>query len=783
MTSGTSPADPAASARFRLGDWLVDATNHELVAAGGRVRLQPRQMQLLLRLAREPDTLLRREQLLGDVWEGRYVNDEALSRAIAELRQLLADDPRAPRYIETVPRLGYRLIARPEPEAPSISASTTAGDAPSGAPAVTPSAEAPAAAAPANTTSAIDPPQPASSHAATALDASGLPLTDAGTRRRTKIAGIVVGVSVVVLVALLTWMLPQPPGAQQAAGDLRTRVDRARPFVVEPGFDQSGRFSRDGRSLAWSTSAETLDLAQIWIGSRDGGARRALSDGTAWDMSPVFVDDDSAVVFVRYTANSCELHEQKLVEQQSRRIGECSPPPATSRIDASPDGRLIVFAKAAAAGRTGLALLDRRDGSVRNLTDPGEQALIDQNPRFSADGSQLVFTRGQHSQQRLWLLPLAAPARARALVEAPGMLYGAAWLPGDTAVVLAGDLFGYRALYRADAATGALEFIGARGARYPDVAADGALLYEIADYQANLWRADLRTPDTAPKPITQSQRYNNQPSFSPDGRWLAFGSNRDGLESVYLAKPDGSEVQRLALDPGQRWVRPSWHPSAKHLLVTAILNRSDGTECLPYACSSEHSAIYRYDIAARQPVLVDGLGEDAHYAQYSHDGRWIYYLRRRNEREQLWRAAADGSDARLLLDANVEQFATDASHLVVDVAAEAGLRICGLDASRCRVVLDGSGKITNLKPESTYVALHEGGLAFVARDRNGQRFVQRYDIDDGIMTTLLADAPTTFAPALDFSPDGRWLVYARNDRVTIDLYLGEARSPGAKAAP
>src|SRR6478735_244629 len=132
MTSGTSPADPAAPTRFRLGDWLVDATNHELVAAGGRVRLQPRQMQLLLRLAREPDTLLRREQLLGDVWEGRYVNDEALSRAIAELRQLLADDPRAPKYIETVPRLGYRLIARPEPEATAAPTGTAADGASSG---------------------------------------------------------------------------------------------------------------------------------------------------------------------------------------------------------------------------------------------------------------------------------------------------------------------------------------------------------------------------------------------------------------------------------------------------------------------------------------------------------------------------------------------------------------------------------------------------------------------------------------------------------------------------
>jgi Tol biopolymer transport system component/DNA-binding winged helix-turn-helix (wHTH) protein len=755
MSSGTPPAaDATLPVRFRLGDWQVDAANHELIAETGRVRLQPRQMQLLLRLAREPGTVVRREQLLGDVWEDRYVNDEALSRAIAELRQLLADDPRAPRYIETVPKLGYRLIAMPQPLAEAAPGEPPAG---------------------------IALPSPASRPAAT-LDASGLPLPDPLVRRRTQIMGLVIAAIGVALVVLLALILPQPPDAKQSAADLRGRVDRARPFAAEPGFDQSARFSRDGRWLAWSASNADQDQAHIWVASRDGQSRQKLSEGDAWDLSPVFVDDDSTVVFVRYTANVCELREQKLIDKVSRRIGDCAPPPATSRIDASPDGRSLVFAGVLGSGRTGLVLLDRATGESRALTDPGDQASIDQNPRFSADGSQLAFTRGQHSLQRLWLLPIAAPARARVLVEANGLLYGAAWLPGDTALVLAGDLFGYRALYRADAATGALEFLGARGARYPDVAGDGALVYEIADYQANLWRADLDHPQTLPQPITQSQRYNNQPAHSPDGKWLAFGSNRDGLEALYLAHPDGSNVQRLALDPRQRWVRPGWHPDGRHLLVTAILNRSDGTECLPYACSSEHSAIYRYDLAARQAVAVSGLGEDARYAQYSGDGRWIFFVRRSNERDQLWRAAADGSGAKLLLDTNVEHFVSDDRHLVLDVVNENGLRVCTLDATECRVVLDGPTPQTGLQPDNTYVALHAGRLAFVARDSSGTRLVQSYDLANGGITTLLADAPNTFAPALDFSADGRWLVYARNDRIAIDLFIGEARPIAAGPA-
>ena len=745
MNSGADPAATAAPQRFRLGEWLVDAPNHELIAAAGRVRLQPRQMQLLLRLAREPGQVVRREQLLEDVWEGRYVNDEALSRAVAELRQLLADDPRAPRYIETVPKLGYRLIALPQSDAAAAT-----------------SAPAPATVAVAG----IDP----------GLDASGLPRTDPRLQRRTFTTSLVVGIVVIALVALLALTLPQPPGADHAAADLRGRVDRARPFALEPGFDQSARFSRDGHWIAWSASDPELGRAHIWIASRDSQTRRALSEGDAWDMSPVFVDGDSSVIFLRYTANSCELREQKVIANQSRRIGICATPPTTSRIDVSPDGRQVVFAQSVGPGRTGLALLERASGKVSALTDPGDLALTDQNPRFSSDGSQLIFTRGQHSQQRLWLLPVSAPARARMLVDASGLLYGAAWLPGDTAVVLAGDLFGYRALYRADAATGALEFLGARGARYPDVSGDGALLYEVADYQANLWRVDLRDPQAEPQPITQSQRYNNQPFFSPDASRLAFASNRDGLEALYLARPDGSGVERLVLDPGQRWVRPSWHPNGDRLLVTAILNRSNGTECLPYACSSEHSAMYLYDLAAHRAEPLQGLGTDARYGQYSSDGSAIYFLRRGNERDQLWRAGSDGSGARLVLDANVENFTLDEQHLVVDVATEAGLRLCNLDGKNCRVILD-KAEPSGAMPDNTYAALRSGALLFVARDSDGKRHLQRYDIASGRIAELVADAPNTFAPAVDLSPDGRWLVYARNDRVVIDLYLGEAHAP------
>ncbi|HJU40093.1 MAG TPA: winged helix-turn-helix domain-containing protein, partial [Tahibacter sp.] len=304
---------------FRLGAWRIEPQSNELVAAERRVRLQPKLMQLLLRLAREPGATVRRDALLDDVWEGRDVNDEVLSRAIAELRQLLEDDPRTPRYIETLPKLGYRLVAAVEP--------------------------------------AQVQPVPATTRAP-ALDASGLPVTDARAKRRLALAiAVCIGVAVALAVFLAT-LLPPAPGAFQDAGDLRARVDRARPFATEPGYDQSARFSRDGRLVAWSASDEKLTRAGIWVGSRDGGTRRRLTDADAWDFSPAFVDGDTAVVFARYTAATCEVRKQSLLAQESVRLTDCAPPPATSRLDASADGRYVVFSQRVGDdGRSGLALL------------------------------------------------------------------------------------------------------------------------------------------------------------------------------------------------------------------------------------------------------------------------------------------------------------------------------------------------------------------------------------------------------------------------------------------
>lgn len=100
---------------FRIGCWTVKPADGMIENGNESRRLQPRVMALLCRFAATPDELLSREQLISDVWNGRAMSDEPLHRCIAELRAALGDDCNAPRFIETLPRRGYRTVAKVSP--------------------------------------------------------------------------------------------------------------------------------------------------------------------------------------------------------------------------------------------------------------------------------------------------------------------------------------------------------------------------------------------------------------------------------------------------------------------------------------------------------------------------------------------------------------------------------------------------------------------------------------------------------------------------------------------
>ena len=101
---------------FTLGEWLVQPQLNRLSRPGGEdAQLEPKMMDVLVRLARTTGEVVSREDLIDAVWPEVYISESVLTRAIAGLRRALGDDARKPRFIETISKRGYRLIGPPAP--------------------------------------------------------------------------------------------------------------------------------------------------------------------------------------------------------------------------------------------------------------------------------------------------------------------------------------------------------------------------------------------------------------------------------------------------------------------------------------------------------------------------------------------------------------------------------------------------------------------------------------------------------------------------------------------
>ena len=96
--------------RYRFDEVEIDVANLR-VMVGGEVRaLEPKSFRLLVFLVENRGRALGKDEIMGAVWPDAAVSDNSLARAITQVRKTLDDDPKSPRYIETVPTVGYRFV-------------------------------------------------------------------------------------------------------------------------------------------------------------------------------------------------------------------------------------------------------------------------------------------------------------------------------------------------------------------------------------------------------------------------------------------------------------------------------------------------------------------------------------------------------------------------------------------------------------------------------------------------------------------------------------------------
>lgn len=111
-----SPSEMPPVEILQVGEWQVLRSSGEMRSPAGVTRLEPKVAELLFLLAARPNEVFSREEISKALWPDVVVGDDALARLVFKLRRDLGDDPKAPRFVETLPKRGYRLILAAVPQ-------------------------------------------------------------------------------------------------------------------------------------------------------------------------------------------------------------------------------------------------------------------------------------------------------------------------------------------------------------------------------------------------------------------------------------------------------------------------------------------------------------------------------------------------------------------------------------------------------------------------------------------------------------------------------------------
>jgi Tol biopolymer transport system component len=297
----------------------------------------------------------------------------------------------------------------------------------------------------------------------------------------------------------------------------------------------------------------------------------------------------------------------------------------------TPNGKSLVFSENFRSGTNSILSLSLDTLQTQRLTNP-PPGQIDRMPVYSPDGQYLAFVRSDNEEfQNIYLQ--TADGSARKLTSTPTHVLGPpAWSADSRTIIFSSAEERGPQLWRVGVGGGELPSpISQTGhnAWHPTVARRGyRLAYQQTAVVASLWKLDLANSgnESGRGVLTRSEGKNEAPQLAPDGKKLAFMSDRSGSMEIWVSGADGSNpVQLSALGKAGT---PRWSPDSKWIAFD-----SD---------ARGHGAIYVVNVDGGEPrVLVQDNSENR-VPSWSHDGKWIYFASDRHHDWQVWKAPLDG---------------------------------------------------------------------------------------------------------------------------------------------
>ena len=577
--------DGSIDSRIRFDSFEVDLRTGELRKGGRRIRLQEQPFRVLSLLLSRPGELVSREDLHQRLWPAdTFVDfDHGLNSAIARLREALGDSAEKPRYIETVAKRGYRFVA------PLTNHATVASPSPT-------------------------PVNPASE-----------PQVSGETRK----VAVVITFSLGLLCAIGAWTAHRvDPGSQLS------RIE-VLPVASMRGFQATPAFSPDGSLLAFreSDGAGNTGIYAAVI----GGDKPLQLTKDRGDCCPTWSPDGSQIAFLRYSEKSCSIDVVAALGGTEHRVYN-GPAGMAEGLTWSGDGRVLVFSESSPTNptRVRISALSLSDLSIRALTDP-PPGYLDRNPTYSHDGSHIAFIRSTVAgvSNDIFVMPAMGGEPKRLTFDNRPLMGPPAWTAEDREIVFSSDRGAATALWRIPANGGIPSPVAGPvgAAKWPSIPAKkGLLVYEQALSNTNIWRLDLKDRTHLEKPplsAISEKGDKMRPDVSPDGRKIAFESDRLGFWDIWTCNSDGSDCGQATSLHGTAG-RPRWSPDGHTLAFEFHPN--------------ERGEIYLVEVPGGTPRLLPTIpGADNLSPSWSNDGKWLYFASKRGDEPfQAWKILADG---------------------------------------------------------------------------------------------------------------------------------------------
>jgi len=579
--------DSQFPAIIRFDVFEIDLQAGELRKEGRKVKLQEQPFRVLSLLLKWPGQVVTREELREQLWPAdTFVDfDHGLNSAVARLREALRDSADKPRFIETIAKRGYRFIAPPDASnPPDADSSSETEDC---------------------THNRIDRWNPT------------------GLRLFTSLGLALVCGTVAALVYPKTLAPPQE------------KIEVV-PLTGLHGFQATPAFSPGGTLVAFRQS-DGASKAGIYAAAV-GGEKTVQLTSDMGDCCPTWSPDSRQIAFSRYSDDVLSILTVPALGGMEHRLyrGLAS---MGGGLSWSPDGNYVAYVATPSGDRTrsSISFLSLADYSTREITSP-PPGYLDRSPMFSPDGKRLAFIRSTIAgvSNDIYVMSTSGGNLKRLTFDRRPIMGPPAWTADSREIIFSSDRGVAIGLWRVSA-TGCVPVpvAGPVGeAVWPSIPTNGkhTLVYEQGVFKSNIWRLDLQEPlhhNRGPLPIVSEKGDKMRPELSPDGKKVAFESNRLGFWDLWnceVEKGDCNQITSLHGTAG----RARWSPDGRYIAFEFHPN--------------ERSEIYVVEVPGGVPHLVPTIsGADNLSPSWSRDGKWLYFASKRGtEAFQIWKIPVQG---------------------------------------------------------------------------------------------------------------------------------------------